>query len=101
MAGSTRRYGRNPDQDTVAVNIGALLAEADDDDDGAFRSGFGRPEKLSRLQVLGGCCDRAFIKPCLGECRRNCQTKRAHRCGRSEEHTSELQSLMLIPYAVF
>src|SRR3546814_12813522 len=26
---------------------------------------------------------------------------RRHRCGRSEEHTSELQSLMRISYAVF
>src|SRR3546814_8997890 len=30
-----------------------------------------------------------------------CRDRRARRCARSEEHTSELQSLMRISYAVF
>src|SRR3546814_6113504 len=37
----------------------------------------------------------------LGECGRTEAKKRDARCVRSEEHTSELQSLMRISYAVF
>src|SRR3546814_5332914 len=48
------------------------------------------------------CCSRstgAAMQRCRG--RTLCSSIRSHRCGRSEEHTSELQSLMRNSYAVF
>src|SRR3546814_10483177 len=57
-------------------------------------------EPRSRLLVISGCAlDSQMLEdlPQLWDIRRS----RASRCCRSEEHTSELQSLMRISYAVF
>src|SRR3546814_10665788 len=46
--------------------------------------------------------DRAvFLRECGIDRCRQAEATRAHRAGRSDEHTSELQSLMRISYAVF
>src|SRR3546814_3276551 len=49
------------------------------------------PHPLSRTRSGYRCCDRSSSRP----------GRRAARLSRSEEHTSELQSLMRISYAVF
>src|SRR3546814_6495684 len=50
---------------------------------------------FSRLQGQAGCGQRLFLGHGRGD------RKAAARARRSEEHTSELQSLMRISYAVF
>src|SRR3546814_1095655 len=54
----------------------------------------------------GACHEGADQDDCIGERRdgrkeMGADRRRGSRCGRSEEHTSELQSLMRISYAVF
>src|SRR3546814_9455575 len=59
--------------------------------------------------TIRSACDLDAERLCLGvdagvaECNAevDCNTLRGHTVGRSEEHTSELQSLMRISYAVF
>src|SRR3546814_11307059 len=51
-------------------------------------SGYARPRRHQRFRIRAGRC-----------CRQ--RRRLANRCPRSEEHTSELQSLMRISYAVF
>src|SRR3546814_7835035 len=45
--------------------------------------------------------ERARSKPCDASSRHPNSARRRSHCSRSEEHTSELQSLMRISYAVF
>src|SRR3546814_5044675 len=63
-----------------------------------FRSGEGFPLSIKSVETQQDCC---------GYLRYNCRNRETIWCGdkmrirRSEEHTSELQSLMRISYAVF
>src|SRR3546814_7024766 len=50
-------------------------------------------DRLSLCVSIGRYCSKSFLGVC--------STKRKAYCCRSEEHTSELQSLMRISYAVF
>src|SRR3546814_6778872 len=50
--------------------------------------------------VLTADCARG-VNPSVTECSADAATNRVANSGRSEEHTSELQSLMRISYAVF
>src|SRR3546814_10769256 len=56
------------------------------------------PIHLSRLSTMA-ICARTFILPTPSLLR--CPSRQCRRSRRSEEHTSELQSLMRISYAVF
>src|SRR3546814_2344509 len=63
----------------------------------ARTAGFGQPS-YSRLRLRSG----AFPTSANGSCDQNsAQLIRQNQLERSEEHTSELQSLMRISYAVF
>src|SRR3546814_3266082 len=67
--------------------------------DGLFQPYLGNPLRLVDLGSLAGRID-------LGRRGADCRERALHRLartrqGRSEEHTSELQSLMRISYAVF
>src|SRR3546814_7548251 len=64
--------------------------------------GGGRPRRLPELdEQLGGNPAARLVAHLLGRRRRRQQDPRARVEPRSEEHTSELQSLMRISYAVF
>src|SRR3546814_5746065 len=71
---------------------GRLRADIWCDDDGA--AAFGRAGR----RYFGGAERREFLR---GRTRAVAVGALDRRCGRSEEHTSELQSLMRISYAVF
>jgi len=53
VTGAAGAHGR-PDQDTVAINIGSLLGDADDHDHRTGGHGFGHPQKLAFLQLSNG-----------------------------------------------
>src|SRR3546814_2203885 len=57
---------------------------------------YARPETATRMAANHGLQDMGF-----GDCTRNSFRSAVRRVTRSEEHTSELQSLMRISYAVF
>src|SRR3546814_7656620 len=59
------------------------------------------PEKSQRLQTCHGCITRHRVTTQLTHSPCAFSGFNAPRCARSEEHTSELQSLMRISYAVF
>src|SRR3546814_4746935 len=61
-----------------------------------------KPEVEILLDDLGPSCQRAGDRlDRIGGDRLDLRQQRLHGVGRSEEHTSELQSLMRISYAVF
>src|SRR3546814_2871848 len=65
-------------------------------------TGSGRVRRLGQLSLAAGTPRRRFVVPLLHGNRRSRAVGRAGpTCERSEEHTSELQSLMRISYAVF
>src|SRR3546814_861249 len=64
--------------------------------DAANRARVGRVHLYRRLQSCIGSCSRASMP-----IRRTRRSLGCHRSPRSEEHTSELQSLMRIAYAVY
>src|SRR3546814_7430325 len=72
----------------IAANLERGFVTADHDD------------HLSRFGKLGTATDRR-IDQCDAMFRRHLGERLARLRGRSEEHTSELQSLMRISYAVF
>ena len=51
MSGSSRAHGGPRDLDTVAVNVGDLVINAHDDEDGPRRSPFRLPFKLTRREL--------------------------------------------------
>src|SRR3546814_2659723 len=61
-----------------------------------FVEGPRRAARLPRWRDLSG-----TLEPRIARLDRNLALVERPRCGRSEEHTSELQSLMSISYAVF
>src|SRR3546814_11366892 len=68
-----------------------------------FRSGCAGGARGSGPAARRGAARRAVPAPCGGGVGRPrpAQRRGGGTCGRSEEHTSELQSLMRISYAVF
>src|SRR3546814_7123296 len=71
---------------------------------GADRGGRGRrlpPGRLYRAACRSAAAAQGPGKAARHECRGPPARRFADRAGRSEEHTSELQSLMRISYAVF
>src|SRR3546814_4522114 len=67
---------------------------------GAERRGRGPPRRRPRCLAAGGGSAATSLRPCLDPARLAALRPRLP-AGRSEEHTSELQSLMRISYAVF
>src|SRR3546814_10294099 len=66
-----------------------------------FRSGW-RSRRDGRCRTASGhCCDRSIARRARDICPPDGHRRRRFSTPRSEEHTSELQSLMRISYAVF
>src|SRR3546814_6591596 len=80
----TTLFRSKPDARRLGARLGSLVRRHGSDPVHLFPAG-----RRLRLQARGG---RAHLRP---------RTPRHVHPGRSEEHTSELQSLMRISYAVF
>src|SRR3546814_9674222 len=106
-----RRPPRSTRTDTL-VPYTTLFRSQGDERRGAHRA---QPDARRRLRAHSGACDRGRVRPAPqdaapepeGRARRARGARdagdrsAAPRRNRSEEHTSELQSLMRISYAVF
>src|SRR3546814_3420024 len=106
FGGDQRDTARQPYRPVGTVRTGA---------DGEYRAMLAPPPgdprtraAVERSAVRRRMCGRDDLQRCAGHCAegfsyRHHSRERAsdHMAGRSEEHTSELQSLMRISYAVF